>query len=75
MKQHYQKTEAPITPLGHSIDGTARRLGISRTKTYDLLNQGLLEAVKIGDRTIVTEPSIQKLIATAPSYQPKGGVA
>lgn len=34
-----------------SIEGTARRLGIGRSKVYELIKDGQLEIVKIGRTT------------------------
>ena len=45
-----------------SINDTARAIGIGRTKLYQLINDGELEAVKIGRRTLVKTASIQSLL-------------
>jgi excisionase family DNA binding protein len=46
----------------HSISETARTLGLGRTTIYALINQGLLETVKLGSRTLVKTSSIMALI-------------
>ena len=46
----------------HSINETARALGLGRTTIYALINQGRLETVKLGSRTLVKTSSIMALI-------------
>ena len=46
----------------HSINETARALGLGRTTIYALINQGRLETVKFGSRTLVKTSSIMALI-------------
>lgn len=43
------------------IPETCRALGIGRSKVYDLINEGRLEKVKIGKRTLVRVASIRAL--------------
>ena len=43
--------------------------GIGVTKFYQLLNQGLLEAVKIGKSLRVRKSEIERFISTLPTYQ------
>ena len=46
----------------HSISETARALGLGRTTIYALINQGRLETVKLGSRTLIKTSSILALI-------------
>jgi hypothetical protein len=39
--------------------------GIGRTKTYELINEGILETVTIGSRRLVTIASIERLVEAA----------
>ena len=48
-----------------SIRDTATQLGIGRTFTYDLINTGHLETVKLGRRTLVKAASIKAFIERA----------
>lgn len=48
-----------------SITDAARMLGIGRTKTYDLITEGLLETVSIGSRRLVKVASITALVEAA----------
>lgn len=43
------------------IPETCQALGIGRSKVYDLINEGRLEKVKIGKRTLVRVASIRAL--------------
>lgn len=48
-----------MDPINLSIIDTARVLGIKRSKTYELINAGYLETVKLGTRTLVRVASIK----------------
>lgn len=41
-------------------------LGIKQTKTYELIGNGSLHAVKLGGRTLVTEASVNAFKASLP---------
>jgi excisionase family DNA binding protein len=45
-----------------SIPETKNLLGVGRTKIYELINEGRLEVVKIGRRTLVKTASIRALV-------------
>lgn len=45
-----------------SIPDAAHSLGLGRTTIYALINQGRLETVKLGSRTLVKTSSILALI-------------
>lgn len=40
----------------------ARRLGVSRTRVYGLMNCGLLTRIKNGRRTLVADREVQELV-------------
>lgn len=46
-------TQTPSAPILVSVQEAARRLGISRAKTYELLAAGEIEALHIGRRRLV----------------------
>lgn len=58
----------PAPKLTHSIASTANVLDCGRTTVYQLLNEGKLQAVKLGGRTLVLDSSIRKLLSNLPSY-------
>lgn len=49
-------------PVSLPINEAAQAIGIGRTKIYQLINSGDLEAVRIGRRTLVKTSSIEALI-------------
>jgi excisionase family DNA binding protein len=53
-----------MEPVLCSIAEAARSLGIGKTKTYELITDGLLECVTIGSRRLVKVTSIRKLVET-----------
>lgn len=50
--------------LAYSINETANTLSLGRTSIYSLINEGKLEAFKLGRRTLVKADSIRRLIET-----------
>lgn len=48
-----------------SIKEAAQRLGVGRTLTYHLIEQGQLDTVKIGSRRLVKVDSIKALVDRA----------
>lgn len=52
-------------PALNSIKRTGDRLDLGKTTVFKLINEGKLEVVKIGGKTLVTECSIQRLAAPA----------
>jgi hypothetical protein len=55
-----------IVPAMYSIDGTRKRTGFSRTRIYMDIKAGLLDARKVGKRTLITGPSIDARLASLP---------
>lgn len=49
-----------------SIGEAVRRFGIGRTKIYELIQCGKIEAFKLGRRTLINVDSVQALIAELP---------
>lgn len=48
-----------------SIPDAAHMLGIGRSKTYELINEGLLETFAIGTRRLVKIASVRALVERA----------
>ncbi len=63
--QHNPGSEAALPPIGHSINATARLIGVSRSKVNGLIRDGELRSVKIGRRRIVLDASIRALMRRA----------
>lgn len=54
-----------MEPIVTSINEAAKALNLGRTSIYALINEGRLEVVKLGRRTLVKTESIRKLIDDA----------
>lgn len=54
-----------LQPRLVAIPKAAQLLGIGRTKTYELIGDGLLDTMNIGGRRLVTLRSIDRLIEQA----------
>lgn len=55
-----------MTDVLLGIPDAARALGIGRSKLYVLINEGSIEAVKIGRRALVPRSSIDSFVANLP---------
>ena len=51
-----------MEPVVLSINDTAKTLSLGRTSIYELINQGKLETVKIGRRTLVKMDPVHRLV-------------
>lgn len=51
----------PIEPMLYSIPQTCLALGLSRSKTYELISQGQLLTVHIGRRRLVRVDSVKAM--------------
>jgi excisionase family DNA binding protein len=54
-----------MEPVLCSVADAARMLGIGKTKTYSLIDDGQLETVSIGTRRLVKVASIARLVEAA----------
>lgn len=51
-----------MTQVTVSVRCASTAIGIGRTKLYELINEGVLDVVKLGRRTLITTESIERLI-------------
>jgi len=49
-----------MRPRFLGVEATRQMLGIGRTRVYQLIGEGLLTAVKLGRRTLITTQSIER---------------
>jgi excisionase family DNA binding protein len=63
-----QMQTQPNGALTHRIDRVVEITGASRTKVYEALKAGELEAVKFGRATLVLDASVRRWIANLPRY-------
>jgi len=54
-----------MEPIALSVQEARKALGLGLTKTYELINEGKLDTVKIGRRTLVKTASIRALVEAA----------
>ena len=54
-----------MEPITVTLESARQALGIGRTKTYELIAEGKLKAVKVGRRTLVRTDSIRQLVDAA----------
>lgn len=52
-----------LEPLAYSINEACRVSSLGRTRLYQLIGEGRLEARKIGKRTLIPASSLRALIA------------
>ncbi|PNQ73187.1 excisionase [Erythrobacter sp. SAORIC-644] len=52
----------PFEPICVRVNDAARMIGVGRTKLYELISCGDLEAVKIGKATRITTASLHRLV-------------
>ena len=58
-----ERSSAPISvPICVRVDRALSELNIGKTKLYELLASGELEAIRIGRRTLVLQASIDALV-------------
>ncbi|MEN3974772.1 helix-turn-helix domain-containing protein [Emcibacter sp. SYSU 3D8] len=57
------------------VNAVCGRTGLGRTKVYELLNAGRIRSVKIGDRRLVEEGSVDEFIQSLLDEQNPGSKA
>jgi excisionase family DNA binding protein len=57
------RSEPAIEVQSCTVNDTCRLLGVGRTLIYELIGNGELVAIKIGNRTIITYASIKAMVA------------
>lgn len=51
-----------MQPVLHPISRFCELYGVGRTKTYELINAGDLETVKVGRKRLITEASARRAL-------------
>lgn len=54
-----------MEPITVTIDGAKKATGLGVTKLYELINEGKLQTVKVGRRTLVKVASIRAMLEAA----------
>lgn len=59
-------TKNASAPLAHRIPEACERIGLGRSRLYDMIRRGEINAIKIGGRTLIPESELQRIVAEAP---------
>jgi hypothetical protein len=57
-----------------SIAAFCRAYGIGRSKTYELIGAGIIEAKKFGAKTLIDRASAQRWYRSLPGFSPAQGI-
>jgi excisionase family DNA binding protein len=60
-------SKGQLAPLAYSVDEACKVSSLGRTYIYQLINEGRLQARKIGKRTLIPAESLHDLIARGSS--------
>ena len=52
----------PVEPICVKVNDAARMIGVGRTKLYELIASGQIEAIKLGKSTRITTASLHGLV-------------
>ena len=55
-----------------TISGFCAWANVGRTFTYDLINRGLLKAVKVGGKTLIPKGEARAWLSSLPAIAPRG---
>lgn len=50
-------------PLAYSIKEASRATSLGRSRLYQLIAEGKLQAVKVGNRTLIPAAALRKLVS------------
>ena len=50
-------------PLLHTINPACKRVGLGRTKFYELIGRGEIKVIKVGSRTLIPESELQRWLS------------
>lgn len=60
-----------VRPHAMTVADASKFSGLGRTKIYEEIGAGRVEAVKVGTRTLIITASLERLISNAPKLQAK----
>ena len=56
------KPPPPVEPICVKVKDAARMIGVGRTKLYELIASGEIEAIKLGKSTRIMTASLHELV-------------
>ena len=57
----------PIEPIALGVKDAVAFIGLSRSRLYELISEGQIEARKLGARTVVPTASLRAFVENAPA--------
>jgi excisionase family DNA binding protein len=57
----------PPEPIALRVQDAASYIGLSRSRLYELIQEGSIEARKLGARTVIPTASLRAFLEAAPS--------
>ena len=67
LKRPNKSAYATPDAIAFNPNTAARRVGISRSKIFEAIKEGRLDARKFGRRTVITEDALRAFLAALPS--------
>lgn len=64
------ESTAQLAPLAHRIPEACRRLGIGRSKFYELATAGEIKTFRIGSRVLVPESELVRIMGERLGMEP-----
>lgn len=56
------QNEAAISPLAHKVPAACQRLGVGRTKLYELIRKDQIKVIKFGKLTLIPDQELVRLV-------------
>lgn len=57
--------KAPVSPISVGVVDAAQMVGVSRSRMYELMNEGSVRSTMIGGRRVVLVSSLRQLVGEA----------
>ena len=58
-------------PLAHRIHDACQRLGVGRSKLYELIASGEISTFKVGTRTLIPEAELRRFVSSRTAAAPQ----
>lgn len=59
-------------PVAYTVPDACRTFGFGPTKAYELIGKGILDARKLGRRTLITADSLHAYLNSLPKLESRG---
>lgn len=56
-----------VEPFALGVKDAAAFIGLSRSRLYELISEGSIDARKLGSRTVIPVESLKQFVTSAPS--------